>query len=129
MLRRVRPGRVGRGVEMGKGLRPPCAPFQVICVLVAAALVVAFSISPTRALQEQRAQQWRTCPYIAHQPDGERPNADTVAIVSGTLETINRTIAYDLSAVLDAGDQFCADRDEEAGRLSTAPAQSLDRLP
>jgi len=38
---------------MGGGLRRPSGPFQVICVLVAVALAVAFSISPLNVQCEQ----------------------------------------------------------------------------
>src|SRR5205814_6284291 len=37
---------------------------------------------------------------------GERVNANTIAIVSGNLNATYLTIAYDLSAVLDEGDDF-----------------------
>ena len=37
---------------------------------------------------------------------GERLNANTIAIVSGNLNATYLTIAYDLSAVLDNGDEF-----------------------
>ena len=37
---------------------------------------------------------------------GERINANTIAIVSGNLNATYLTIAYDLSAVLDDGDEF-----------------------
>jgi hypothetical protein len=39
---------------MGGGLRRPEGPFQVICVLVAVAPAVAFSISPLNTQPEQR---------------------------------------------------------------------------
>ena len=41
---------------MGGGLRRPGGPFQWYCVLVAAVLAVAFSISPLRAQQGQQQQ-------------------------------------------------------------------------
>jgi len=37
---------------------------------------------------------------------GERINANTIAVVSGNLNATYVTIAYDLSAVLDDGDDF-----------------------
>jgi TRAP transporter TAXI family solute receptor len=77
-------------------------PFQVPCVLAAAGIAVAFSISPISA-QSGRAP-------IPDKPNlgsvGERINANTVAIVSGNLNATYLTIAYDLSAVLDDGDNF-----------------------
>src|SRR5260221_9277272 len=37
---------------------------------------------------------------------GERVNANTIAIVSGNVNATYLSIAYDLSAVLDHGDEF-----------------------
>jgi uncharacterized protein len=89
---------------MGGGLRRPLRPLQVICVLVAACFVVAFSISPTVA------QSGRGYLPVPNKPNlgtiGERINANTIAIVSGNLNATYLTIAYDLSAVLDDGDNF-----------------------
>src|SRR3954453_7437195 len=39
-------------------------------------------------------------------PLGERINSNTIAIISGNLNATYVTIAYDLSAVLDNGDEF-----------------------
>ena len=89
---------------MGEGLRRPWGPLQVICVLVAAVLAVAFSISPIGA-QARRGNL-----PVPDKPNlgsiGERINANTIAIVSGNLNATYLTIAYDLSAVLDDGDNF-----------------------
>src|SRR5262245_46236351 len=97
---------------MGGGLRRPGRPFQVYCVLVAVALTVTFSISPLRAQQGAQSQgkAWRGGPPIPDKPDlgaiGERINSNTIAIVSGNLNATYLAIAYDLSAVLDDGDNF-----------------------
>src|SRR5713226_1426918 len=88
---------------MGGGLRRPMGPFRVNCVLAAAVLAVAFSFSPIHAQQAGRLP-------MPDKPNlgsvGERINANTIAIVSGNLNATYLTIAYDLSAVLDDGDNF-----------------------
>ena len=75
-----------------------------MCVLVAAIAVGTFSISPTEA------QSGRGSSPVPNKPNlgsiGERINANTIAIVSGNLNATYLTIAYDLSAVLDDGDNF-----------------------
>jgi TRAP transporter TAXI family solute receptor len=88
------------------GLRWPYRPFQVICVLVAVLVAAAFSLQAVYAA------------YAAHPgarplPDkpnlgtlGERLNANTIAIVSGNPNATYLTIAYDMSDVLDDGDNF-----------------------
>src|ERR1700685_3534830 len=91
---------------MKGGLRWPYRPFQVICVLVAVLVAAAFSLQAVYAA------------YAAHPgarpiPDkpnlgtlGERLNANTIAIVSGNPNATYLTIAYDMSDVLDDGDNF-----------------------
>lgn len=52
----------------------------------------------------------RSAPPVPDKPQlgsvGERANANTVAIISGNLNATYLSIAYDLSAVLDDGDEF-----------------------
>ncbi len=95
---------------MGGGLRGPLRPLQVICVLVAAVSAVAFSISPSAAQGRGTGAQARGAPAVPDKPNlgtlGERINANTIAIVSGNLNATYLSIAYDLSAVLDDGDDF-----------------------
>ena len=88
---------------MGGGLRRPSRPLQVICVLVAA-MAGAFSISPTEAQTKRGSLPVPDKPNLGG--IGERINANTIAIVSGNLNATYLTIAYDLSAVLDDGDNF-----------------------
>src|SRR5580698_9154124 len=88
------------------GLRWPKRPFQVICVLAAVLVAAAFSLQSVFAA------------YAAHPgarplPDkpnlgtlGERLNGNTIAIVSGNPNATYLTIAYDMSDVLDDGDNF-----------------------
>jgi TRAP transporter TAXI family solute receptor len=70
-------------------LRWPHRPFQVLCVLVGILLTAALSLQSVFAGSL-----------------GERLNTNTIAIVSGNPNATYLTIAYDLSAVLDDGDNF-----------------------
>ena len=88
-------------------LRRPKWPLTLYSVLAAVVLSAAVSISPSGA-QGQRAR-----PGLVPLPDkpalgtlGERINTNTIAIVSGNINAAWLTIAYDLSAVLDSGDDF-----------------------
>lgn len=87
-------------------LRRPKWPSNLFCVLAAVVLSAAVSISPSDAQQ-------RTRPGLAALPDkpnlgtlGERINSNTISIVSGNINSAWLTNAYDLSAVLDRGDDF-----------------------
>src|ERR1700733_1209393 len=88
---------------MWGGLRRLHRPFQVLCVLVAISLTAAVS------LQFGPAGRAGGQP-IPDKPNlgslGERLNANTIAIVSGNPNATYLSIAYDLSAVLDDGDNF-----------------------
>jgi TRAP transporter TAXI family solute receptor len=88
---------------MRGGLRWPHRPFQVICVVVALALTAGFS------QQSVVAGRPGSLP-VPDKPNlgtlGERLNTNTVAIVSGNPNATYLTIAYDLSDVLDDGDNF-----------------------
>jgi len=88
---------------MWEGLRRPKGPLQVTCVLAATVVVAAFSISPTYA--QTARNRW----FPEKQNFGaivERLNANTVTIVSGNLNGAYLSIAADLTAVLDDGDDF-----------------------
>jgi uncharacterized protein len=82
-------------------------PFQVACVLAAAVLAAGFSISTAFA---QVQPQGRGHLPLPDKPNlggiGERINANTIAVVSGNLNATYLSIAYDMSAVLDDGDNF-----------------------
>jgi TRAP-type uncharacterized transport system substrate-binding protein len=88
-------------------LRRPKWPSTLFCVLVAVVLAAAVSISPSDA-QQQRARPGLV--PIPEKPQlgtlGERINSNTIAIVSGNINAAWLTIAYDLSAVLDRGNDF-----------------------
>jgi uncharacterized protein len=90
-------------MDMRGGLRRPHRPLQVLCVLAAVLLTAAFS------LQFSIAAHVGARP-IPDKPNlgtlGERLNANTIAIVSGNPNATYLTIAYDLSAVLDDGENF-----------------------
>src|SRR5271169_5345138 len=91
---------------MKGGSRWPYRPFQVICVLVAVLVAAAFSLQAVYAA-------YAVHPGARPLPDkpnlgtlGERLNANTIAIVSGNPNATYLTIAYDMSDVLDDGDNF-----------------------
>jgi uncharacterized protein len=88
---------------MRGSLRRPDRPLQVICALAAAVLTAAFS------LQSVFAERAGVLP-MPDKPNlgslGERLNANTISIVAGNPNATYLTIAYDLSAVLDDGDNF-----------------------
>jgi TRAP-type uncharacterized transport system substrate-binding protein len=94
-----------RGVKMGSKRRAN-GPFRVICVLAAVVCTAVLSISPSDA---QRAR------YRGNEPIPDKPqlgpigtqiNSNTIAIISGNINAAWLTIAYDLSAVLDDGNEF-----------------------
>ena len=76
-------------------------PLQVTCVLAATMVVAAFSI--TAAYAQNARNRWfpEKQNFGAY---GERINANTVTIVSGSPD--GTSIAHDLSAVLDDGEEF-----------------------
>jgi uncharacterized protein len=80
-------------------------PFQVTCVLAAAMFAAAFSISTAFAQQVRGGNQ-----PLPDKPNlggiGERINSNTISIVSGNINATYLSIAYDMSAVLDDGDEF-----------------------
>ena len=78
-------------------------PFQVTCVLAATVFVAAFSLSPTYA-QNSRNRWFPEKQNLG--AIGERINANTVTIVSGNPSGTYLSIANDLSAVLDEGEDF-----------------------
>jgi len=79
-------------------------PYQVNCVL-AVLLVAALFTSTSHSAPRIRGNQ-----PIPDKPElgslGEKINGNTIAIVSGNINAAWLTIAYDLSAVLDNGDDF-----------------------
>ena len=88
---------------MWGGLRRPIGPLQVSCVLAATMVVAAFSITATYA--QNARNRW----FPEKQSFGtlnERSNANTVTIVSGSPEGASLSIAHDLSAILDDGEEF-----------------------
>jgi uncharacterized protein len=88
---------------MRGGLPRPNRPFQVLCVSVAFLLVAAVSLlfGPS---ERAGARSMPDKPNLG--PLGERLNTNTISIVAGNPNATYLTIAYDLSAVLDDGDNF-----------------------
>jgi len=78
-------------------------PLQVTCVLAATMVVAAFSISATYA---QNARNRWFPEKQSFGALGERVNANTLTVVSGSPEGTYLSIAHDLSAVLDDGEEF-----------------------
>ena len=69
-------------------------------------LVAAFAA----LLAQPALAQNRSGPPLPNKPQlgslGERINSNTIAVISGNLNATYVTIAYDMSAVLDDGDDF-----------------------
>ncbi|HMK81118.1 MAG TPA: TAXI family TRAP transporter solute-binding subunit [Xanthobacteraceae bacterium] len=89
---------------MCDGGTPRLRPWAFVCLFVLSSLLFGL---------QALAQQPRHFPSGAPLPNkpalgtiGERLNSNTIAIVSGNLNATYVTIAYDLSAVLDDGDEF-----------------------
>jgi len=78
-------------------------PLQVTCVLAATMVVAAFSI--TAAYAQNARNRWFP-EKQSFGAFGERVNANTVTIVSGSPDGTYLSIAHDLSAVLDDGEEF-----------------------
>jgi TRAP transporter TAXI family solute receptor len=88
---------------MCDGGRPRARPWIFVCLFVLSTLL----------LGQQALAQSHRYPSGAPLPNkpqlgaiGERINSNTIAIISGNLNATYVTIAYDLSAVLDDGDEF-----------------------
>jgi TRAP transporter TAXI family solute receptor len=88
---------------MRGGLRWPQWPFQVLCVLAGVVVTAAFS-SQTSSAGRNGGLPIPDKPNLGSL--GERLNANTIAIISGNPNATYLTIAYDLSDVLDDGDNF-----------------------
>ena len=91
---------------MGGWLRPKLRPW--VSVVFFSALIAL--LSSQSALSEHAARPSGTGTPMPNKPElgtaGERLNANTIAIISGNHNATYLTIAYDLSAVLDNGDEF-----------------------
>src|SRR5678815_17368 len=81
--------------------RPRSRPATAFCIFVA--VLCAALVTPAFA-------QNRSGAPLPNKPQlgtlGERINANTIAVISGNLNATYVTIAYDMSAVLDDGDDF-----------------------
>lgn len=87
---------------MSSGGGSACRPVKYVCLFVAALLAALL-------LSNQVFAQRNGAPF-PNKPQlgiiGERINSNTIAVISGNLNATYVTIAYDLSAVLDDGDEF-----------------------
>src|SRR5262245_10055631 len=83
-----------------------CGPFRP-WIFIAFSLLIALVVCDPAFSQTPRVRNGAPLP---NKPElgsaGERLNANTIAIVSGNLNATYLSIAYDLSAVLDDGDEF-----------------------
>src|SRR2546423_12126354 len=86
---------------MGGSGRPVFRPWKSVCLFLGVLCAATFA---------GEAQAQRTGATVANKPQlgtlGERVNSNTIAIVSGNLNATYLTIAYDMSAVLDEGEDF-----------------------
>src|SRR4029079_8899072 len=84
-------------------LRRVAWPRRLCCALIAA-LCTASMLVHVAAAEEQQQRR----PISARTIEGirTRTNANTIAIISGNLNATYISIAYDLSAVLDDGDEL-----------------------
>jgi TRAP transporter TAXI family solute receptor len=83
---------------MGRDGKPACRPWKSICLFLA---IAAFA---TQAQAQRNGAPLPNKPQLGSL--GERINSNTIAVISGNLNATYVTIAYDLSAVLDDGDEF-----------------------
>ena len=87
---------------MGGGGRPVFRPWKSVCLFLGVLCAAALAAEPAHAQ--------RSGPPMPNKPQlgslGERINSNTIAIVSGNPNATYLTIAYDMSAVLDDGDEF-----------------------
>jgi uncharacterized protein len=86
-------------------------PFRPrIAVVLLSALIALFASQTVFAEHAERQRPPSTGAPVPNKPElgsiGERLNANTIAIISGNVNATYLTIAYDLSAVLDNGDEF-----------------------
>jgi len=86
---------------MSGGGRPVFRPWKSVCLFLGALC---------GAILTNDAQAQRSGSPVPNKPQlgtlGERINANTIAIVSGNPNATYMSIAYDMSAVLDDGDEF-----------------------
>jgi uncharacterized protein len=82
--------------------RPACRLWKLVCLFLGAISAVTLANGP--------AYSQRSGPPVPNKPQlgtlGERINANTLSIVSGNPNATYMTAAYDMSAVLDDGDDF-----------------------
>src|SRR3954469_880429 len=86
---------------MSGGGRPVFRPWKLVC------LFLAFALS---TFADQASAQRAANGPVPNKPQlgalGERINTNTIAVISGNPNATYMSIAYDMSAVLDDGDEF-----------------------
>src|SRR5437764_9359094 len=89
---------------MGGGARPVFRPWKSICLFLG--VIAALASAPALA----QTQTQRAGGPLPNKPQlgnlGERINSNTIAVISGNPNATYMSIAYDMSAVLDDGDEF-----------------------
>ncbi len=113
-----------RGHTMSATGRPVFRPRRRYCLLAAALCAAVLTSQPSHA-EKRSGAVVPNKPALG--PAGERLNANTIAIISGNLNATYVTIAYDLSAVLDDGDEFRVLPQQQAQPASLSSATSCSR--
>jgi TRAP transporter TAXI family solute receptor len=85
---------------MSGGGRPVFRPWNLVCLFLAFTIL----IFANPALAQRSGAPLPNKPQLGTL--GERINSNTIAIISGNPNATYMTIAYDMSAVLDDGDEF-----------------------
>jgi TRAP transporter TAXI family solute receptor len=86
---------------MGHRRRPLARPWNFFCLFLTALCAVGLA---TQANAQRNGAPLPNKPQLGSV--GERINSNTIAIVSGNPNATYMSIAYDMSAVLDDGDEF-----------------------
>ena len=87
---------------MGGGERPVFRPWKSICLFLG--LIAALASAPALAQTQRAGGPVPNKPQLGNL--GERINSNTIAVISGNPNATYMSIAYDMSAVLDDGDDF-----------------------
>jgi TRAP transporter TAXI family solute receptor len=87
---------------MGGGGRPVFRPWDLVCLFLG--LSVALASAPVLAQTQRAGGPVPNKPQLGQL--GERINSNTLAVISGNPNATYMSIAYDMSAVLDDGDEF-----------------------
>jgi TRAP transporter TAXI family solute receptor len=89
---------------MCEGGRPRSRPRETVCCFLGVLLGALCVLGQPASAQHRSGAPMPNKPQLGSV--GERINSNTIAVISGNLNATYVTIAYDLSAVLDDGDEF-----------------------